>query len=442
MPKRATYRRLLDHLHPDELLGLTATPERGDGVDVRALFDGRIAAELRLWDALGADLLCPFHYFAVADNVDLRSVSWTRGRYDEDELANLYTGNHARAAIVLAQLRDKVLDPGGMRALGFCVSTDHAKFMTQVFNDAGLVARTVLGETSQVDREQALRDLRSGDVQILFTVDVFNEGLDVPDVDTVLFLRPTESATIFLQQLGRGLRRTRDKAVLTVLDFVGHHRKEFRFDLKLRALTGQSRRELERDIERGFPFLPSGCQIVMDRQAQQVVLENIRGQVANRWKDLVQELRRLPDVNLQAYLDETGVELSDVLRQGQKSWTQLRRDAGLVTHATVGTRVSTPQAHARLRPRRRRHPCRGLSPVAGLQHVVRRPCCRRPATRTHDVLLAAPGCRRIRLVRRRPASAQETSRSSWTSLMPSSSAGSTTPATCQAASVAASRTCR
>ncbi len=327
----STYRRLLDHLQPEELLGLTATPERGDGVDVRALFDGRIAAELRLWDALGADLLCPFHYFAVADNVDLRSVSWTRGRYDEDELANLYTGNHARAAIVLTQLRDKVLDPGGMRALGFCVSTDHAKFMTQVFNDAGLVARTVLGETSQVDREQALRDLRSGDVQILFTVDVFNEGLDVPDVDTVLFLRPTESATIFLQQLGRGLRRTRDKAVLTVLDFVGHHRKEFRFDLKLRALTGQSRRELERDIERGFPFLPSGCQIVMDRQAQQVVLENIRGQVANRWKDLVQELRRLPDVNLQAYLDETGVELSDVLRQGQKSWTQLRRDAGLVT---------------------------------------------------------------------------------------------------------------
>ena len=332
-----TYRKLLDHLRPEELLGLTATPERGDGVDVRALFDGRIAAELRLWDALGADLLCPFHYFAVADNVDLRSVSWARGRYDDAELADLYTGNHARAAIVLAQLRDKVLDPGGMRALGFCVNTDHAKFMTRVFNEAGLTARTVLGETSQGDREQALRDLRNGDVQILFTVDVFNEGLDVPDIDTVLFLRPTESATIFLQQLGRGLRRTRDKAVLTVLDFVGHHRKEFRFDLKLRALTGHSRRELEQDIERGFPFLPSGCQIVMDRQAQQVVLENIRGQVANRWRDLVQELRRLPDMNLRGYLDETGAELSDVLKQGKKSWTQLRRDAGVVSHSASKT---------------------------------------------------------------------------------------------------------
>ncbi len=126
---------------------------------------------------------------------------------------------------------------------------------------------------------------------MLFAADLFNEGLDLPDVDTVLFLRPTESATVFLQQLGRGLRRTRDKAVLTVLDFVGHHRKEFRFDTKLRALTGQTRRGLEREIERGFPFLPSGCQIVMDKQAQSLVLENIRTQVANRWPQIVAELR-------------------------------------------------------------------------------------------------------------------------------------------------------
>ena len=116
-----TYRRILDHLAPRELLGLTATPERADGIDVRSFFDGRTAAELRLWDALGADLLCPFHYFAVADGTDLRGIAWARGRYDEDELSNVYTGNQARAAIVLSELRDKVLDPGAMRALGFCV---------------------------------------------------------------------------------------------------------------------------------------------------------------------------------------------------------------------------------------------------------------------------------------------------------------------------------
>lgn len=328
-----TYRRLIEHLEPRELLGLTATPERTDGVDVRTFFGGRTAAELRLWDALGADLLCPFHYFAVSDGTDLRGVSWTRGRYDDRELENLFTGNSSRAAIVLQQLRDKVLDPGGMRALGFCVSVDHAHFMADVFNEAGIPARALSGESASADRAQGLQDLRDRRVNVLFAVDLFNEGLDLPDVDTVLFLRPTESATVFLQQLGRGLRRTQDKAVLTVLDFVGYHRKEFRFDLKLRALTGTTRRGLEREVERGFPFLPAGCQIVMDRQSQTIVLDNIRSQVANRWPQMVAELRSYGDQALPAFLEESGLELPDILRRGAKSWTQLRRDAGLPTRA-------------------------------------------------------------------------------------------------------------
>jgi len=326
-----TYRRVIEHLIPRELLGLTATPERADGVDVRSFFDGRTAAELRLWDALGADLLCPFHYFAVADGTDLRRIAWSRGRYDDRELENLFTGNRARAAIVLNQLRDKVLDPGSMRALGFCVTVPHARFMADAFNEAGIPAAVVSGETPSAERAQALEDLRDRRLNVLFTVDVFNEGLDIPDVDTVLFLRPTESATIFLQQLGRGLRRTRDKAVLTVLDFVGYHRKEFRFDLKLRALTGTTRRGLEHEIERGFPFLPAGCQIVMDRQSQAIVLENIRSQVGNRWPQIVAELRSYGERNLRSFLEESKLELSDVLRRGGKSWTQLRREAGLPT---------------------------------------------------------------------------------------------------------------
>ena len=149
-----TYRRILDHFMPRELLGLTATPERTDGTDVRGFFDGRTAAELRLWDALGADLLCPFHYFAVADGTDLRQISWKRGRYDEDELSSVYTGNDARAAIVLKQLRDKVLDPGAMRALGFCVSVAHAEFMAsastkQVFPRVLSAARLRLSNVLQ-----------------------------------------------------------------------------------------------------------------------------------------------------------------------------------------------------------------------------------------------------------------------------------------------------
>jgi len=326
-----TYRKIIDRLRPKELLGLTATPERADGIDVRQFFDGRTAVELRLWDALGADLLCPFHYFAVADGTDLRGLSWKRGRYDEGELSNLYTGDTRRAQVVLEQLRDKVIDVGGMRAIGFCVSVAHAEFMARTFVDAGVPARAVSGTTPQAEREQALQDLRDRRLNVLFAADLFNEGLDLPDVDTVLFLRPTESATIFLQQLGRGLRRTKDKAVLTVLDFVGFQRKEFRWDIKLRALTGQTRRGLEREIERGFPFLPSGCQIVLDKQARTIVLDNIKSQVANRWQQVVAELRSYGELDLPSFLEESGIELSDILRRGSHSWTRLRRDAGLET---------------------------------------------------------------------------------------------------------------
>lgn len=326
----ATYRRLLNHLQPRELLGLTATPERTDGLDVRTFFDGRTATELRLWDALGADLLCPFHYFAIADGTDLREIGWSRGRYDDAQLAGVYTGNRARAAIVLEQLRNLVPNLGAMRALGFCVSVAHAEFMAKVFGETGIPALAVSGATPAGERAQSVQDLRAGRVNVLFAADLFNEGLDVPDVDTVLFLRPTESATLFIQQLGRGLRRTRDKAVLTVLDLVGHHRKEFRFDRRLRALTGASRRGLERDVEHGFPFLPSGCQIVMDRQSQQIMLENIRSQVGNRWPQMVDELRSYGEQDLGTFLTESGLDLSDVLRKG-RSWTQLRRAAGLPT---------------------------------------------------------------------------------------------------------------
>ena len=222
-----------------------------------------------------------------------------------------------------------------MRALGFCVSVAHARFMAETFSAAGIPALAVSGDTPATDRKRALEDLKSRRVNVLFAADLFNEGLDLPDVDTVLFLRPTESATVFLQQLGRGLRRTPDKAVLTVLDFVGHQRQEFRFDKKLRALTGETRRGLEREIERGFPFLPSGCQIVMDRQAQALILENLRTQVANSWKSMTAELRSYGDLDLPTFVHESGIELPDILRRGQRSWTQLRRDAGLPT--PVGT---------------------------------------------------------------------------------------------------------
>jgi superfamily II DNA or RNA helicase/HKD family nuclease len=327
----ATYRRVLDHLEPDELLGLTATPERSDGVDVRSFFGGRAAAELRLWDALDADLLCPFHYFGVSDATDLSTLDWRRGEYDITALEKLYTADDARVRIVLRELSDMVANVSGMRALGFCVSVSHAEYMADRFRAAGIPALAVSGATSREDRSRALQMLRDREVNVLFAVDLFNEGLDIPDVDTLLLLRPTQSATVFLQQLGRGLRRTPDKPVLTVLDFIGQQRREFRFDLKYRALTGATRIGLQRQLELGFSFLPSGCELVLDSVAKEVVLDNVRRQLKLNRKELVQEVRSHGDLPLDRWLEESGREISDVLRAG--SWTDLRRGAGLPTLA-------------------------------------------------------------------------------------------------------------
>ncbi|MDN5600397.1 MAG: DUF3427 domain-containing protein, partial [Brachybacterium sp.] len=336
----ATYRRVLDHFTPRELLGLTATPERADGVDVAAaFFDGRIASELRLWDALGADLLVPFHYFGLADDVDLRGIRFSRGRYDLAQLDKIYTGNDARAAKVLTSVHNKITDPIQMRALGFCVSVDHARYMAEAFNAAGLPALALSGESHSDERREGLEKLRHGELTCLFAVDLFNEGLDIPMVDTVLMLRPTQSATIFLQQLGRGLRRSDDKAVLTVLDFVGLQNEQFRFDLKFRALTGLSRNQLERNVKSGFPFLPPGSQIVFDQVAQDIVLTNIRKQLKLTTKDLVVDVRqhKVPDVAVRdysvgTYLREAERSLADIYAssartfQGEKraaSWSSL-----------------------------------------------------------------------------------------------------------------------
>jgi superfamily II DNA or RNA helicase len=289
----STYQRLLERIEPRLLLGMTATPERSDGVDVRRWFDDRAAFEMRLWDALDQRLLSPFQYFGVGEEVDLSSLTWRRGAYAAEELSNVLTGDDARVRHVLRQVHDIVEDPRTMRALGFCVSVTHAQFMAQRFNEAGIAAEAVLGETKSEDRAEAIRRLRSGELQVLFTVDLFNEGFDVPDIDTVLFLRPTESATLFLQQLGRGLRKAEGKACLTVLDFIGRQHQEFRFDLRFRAITGRSRRQVERDVEEGFPLLPSGCSIQLDRVAQDIVLRNVRQQLKNTSKMLVREAQRL-----------------------------------------------------------------------------------------------------------------------------------------------------
>ncbi|MFC9543588.1 DUF3427 domain-containing protein [Streptomyces sp. NPDC056956] len=326
-----TYRKIVDHFRPVELLGLTATPERMDGKNIQdEFFDGRIAAEMRLWEALDNKLLSPFHYFGISDTTDLSSVEWKRGAYDAVALSNVVTGNKVRAALVVKAVEEKVSDPSRMRALGFCVSVAHAHFMAESFRSAGFAATAVSGETPADQRGQALAGLRSGELQVIFSVDLFNEGVDIPDVDTLLLLRPTSSATVFLQQLGRGLRRSDTKPVLTVLDFIGQHRKEFRFENQFRALTNLTRKRLLDHVEHDFPKLPAGCEIVLEEKAKQTIIANIRDQLSVNVTTLAREVADYGERLLGRYLEESGRDIKDIYRGNGNSWTGLLRRAGLL----------------------------------------------------------------------------------------------------------------
>lgn len=270
----SSYRKILNYFTPKVLLGLTATPERHDGGDILTDFCGVIAAEIRLPEAINRRHLCPFQYFGVDDDTDLRNVSWNRGRYDIAQLSNLYTSNHARFNKILLSMQDIITDIHKMKALAFCVGKDHAEFMTRQFLLRGIKADILTSDNRQ-EREQKQHAIRSGLINVLCVVDIFNEGVDIPEIDTLLFLRPTESLTIFLQQLGRGLRLSEGKGCCTVLDFVGNSRPEYDFANKFRALVGKSKRAISDEIRQGFPHAPLGCRIELTKHAQELVLSNI-----------------------------------------------------------------------------------------------------------------------------------------------------------------------
>ncbi|HEY6468328.1 MAG TPA: DUF3427 domain-containing protein [Candidatus Dormibacteraeota bacterium] len=323
-----TYRALLDHVKPRLLVGMTATPERTDGLDIKRWFGGHIAVELRLWDALEQGLLCPFQYFGIADGTDLSSLRWSRGGYETSQLSSLLTGDDMRLGKVIRAVRDVVLDPVRMRALGFCVSIEHARYMADRFSAAGIPAAHVSAESTSAERRDALRRLQVGDVNVLFAVDLFNEGLDIPNIDTVLLLRPTESSVVFMQQIGRGLRRTRDKDGLTILDFIGQQHRRFRYTERFTALTGLVGRRLVQEIQTGFPYLPAGCSVNLDRQSTQLILENLRGATRSHRGQLVEELRTYGDCGLEEFLDEMALSPRDIYAGSTPGWTALRRSAG------------------------------------------------------------------------------------------------------------------
>lgn len=325
----STYRDVLSAIQPRILLGLTATPERADGLDITTHFHNSVSAEIRLPDAIERRLLVPFHYFVARDHdsIQLQNIGFSRGRYDSQALEAALDGNLARANLVVQELQRRVIDLRAMRAIGFCAGRSHAKYMAKVFNEHYRIpALALTGDDSTNDRQRGIAQLRDRAVNVVFVADLFNEGVDIPEVDTVMFLRPTESLTVFLQQLGRGLRRADYKESLTVLDFVANVDRRYRLDRKFRALLAKQSVNLERECSDGFPTLPSGCVIAMDRDSQERVLESIRQYATPNQQVIVDEIRRFiadsgRTPTLVEYLVAFDRDLVDVCRRG--CWTEL-----------------------------------------------------------------------------------------------------------------------
>jgi superfamily II DNA or RNA helicase/HKD family nuclease len=321
----SSYRTLLEHFSPSILLGLTATPERHDGGDILADFGGVIAAEIRLPEAINRRHLCPFQYFGIDDDTDLRTIPWSRGRYDIAQLANLYTHNQARFDKILLSMQEILTDISKMKALAFCVSKEHAQYMAQQFLLKGVKADVLTSDNSH-DRQQKQQAIRSGSINVLCVVDIFNEGVDIPEVDTLLFLRPTESLTIFLQQLGRGLRLAEGKECCTVLDFVGNSRPEYDFANKFRALVGKSNRAISDEIKQGFPHAPLGCRIELSKRTQEIVLSNIR-QASLTLTRLIAMIRQYPQHSTQPLtlsnflIQHPYIDLNELYKRG--CWSEL-----------------------------------------------------------------------------------------------------------------------
>lgn len=334
------FHNFVSTVRPCILLGLTATPERSDGKSILGYFHNRIdgspAVELRLWHALDLQLLSPFEYYACDDETDFSEVPWNQTG-EISAIEKLVTGNDVRARLVINEWRRLAGDITKCRTLVFCVSVAHAEYMTEKLNQSGINALCVVGKTPHEERRRAPERLAKGEVIALVTCDLYNEGIDIPSVNILLFLRPTQSPVLFQQQFGRGLRLSSDKESCLILDFIGRYRQDFRFDRLLSSITGLTREQLTDAVDKGFGSLPSGCHIHLQRQSRDQILSSLKRLVQHNWRRLCKELQAFAalkgrsNISLADFLREQAIDIEDIYRgNGRSGWTNLKRDAGLL----------------------------------------------------------------------------------------------------------------
>jgi hypothetical protein len=294
-----------------------------DGQSLLPDFDNTISAEIRLPKALQEGLLTPFHYFCISDDTDLSGeYLWYNGKYKISELSKLLCVND-RLDLIINKVNYYITDVSHCRALCFCADKAHAEFMAKGFSDANLKAAFLTSDKSEEERKNLNVALKTGQINFLFVVDIFNEGVDIPQVDTVLFLRPTESLTIFLQQLGRGLRLYPGKEYLTVLDFVALVNQDFDFTGKINSLLVNKAMDIKRQVAEGFSGLPNGCSIVMEQKAQQIILDNINKAIYNKNR-LVKSLMNWGEhtPTIREFLASISQDIR-ILYRGDGCWTTL-----------------------------------------------------------------------------------------------------------------------
>ncbi|MEG0568214.1 MAG: DEAD/DEAH box helicase [Clostridium sp.] len=291
-----TYERVLSHFNPKFLLGMTATPERCDGDDIYEVFNGNIALEVRLKEALELELVIPFHYFGITDidEVDLSDVNLN----NIDEIVKRLKVNQ-RVDFIIDKMNFYGFDGDKRKCIGFCANIDHAMYMTEEFNKKGINSICLTGQNTADEREEGIRRLECDEdnLEVIFTVDIFNEGVDIPSINSVLMLRPTSSPIIFIQQLGRGLRKYKDKSFLTVLDFIGNHQKAFLIAIALNGARFYDKDSLKVAVATEFSNIPGCTNIQMDRIAQERILEQLNSENFNAMKYLKEEYLEFKKMN-------------------------------------------------------------------------------------------------------------------------------------------------
>ncbi|MGL5574872.1 MAG: DUF3427 domain-containing protein, partial [Sarcina sp.] len=283
-----TYQRILNYFKPKFLLGMTATPERSEGTDIFSIFDNNIALEVRLNEALESELVVPFHYFGITDidAVDYENIDMN----DIDEVAKLLQINE-RVDFIVEKMNFYGFDGSKRKCVGFCATVDHANFMAEEFNKKGIKSVALTGKNSVDERQAEIKKLQdnNNELEVIFTVDLFNEGVDIPDINLVLMLRPTESSIIFIQQLGRGLRKFEEKEFLTVLDFIGNHNKAFLIAIALNGARYYDKDSLKVSIATDFANVPGCTNIQMDRISKERILAQIDAENFKSMKYLKEE---------------------------------------------------------------------------------------------------------------------------------------------------------